>query len=115
MSDVPNTRRIALAAAVDTGFDGGLLVPLDRYLELGLQRYEDPGGTFSARAASGVTVSLRSSKGVVGLGDRRLDAGVFTTPFLVRPIVGREVINRLLMVLDGPKRELRVDGGGLNR
>ena len=39
---------------VDTGFDGGLLLPLEQYIGLGRQNFEEPGGTFVVRSASGL-------------------------------------------------------------
>lgn len=93
---------------VDTGFDGGLLLPLDQYLKLCLQDFEEPQGTFIARSALGLTINLRSSRGVAVVGDARIQCSIYTSPLLLRPLLGRELLNRLKVTLDGPRSELAV-------
>ncbi|MDG7008037.1 MAG: hypothetical protein JRN06_07310 [Nitrososphaerota archaeon] len=91
---------------VDTGFDGGLLIPLDQYVALGLQEYEEPGSAFVARSTLGVVVSLRSSKGIATVEGKSSDCSVYTTPLVLRPLLGRELLNRWKVMLDGPKSVL---------
>lgn len=91
---------------VDTGFDGGLLIPLDEYIRLGLQQYEESNRSFVARSAQGIAVSLRSSRGVVDVNGVLSECRVYTTPLLLKPLLGRELLNRWKVTLDGPNREL---------
>ncbi|MDV3293625.1 MAG: hypothetical protein LYZ70_05090, partial [Nitrososphaerales archaeon] len=93
LSDPASRASAEVSPMVDTGFDGGLLVPLDQYLGLGLQDFEEPGGTFVARSASGLTVSLRSSRGIAAVGGGRFRCSVYTSPLLLRPLLGRELLS----------------------
>ncbi len=108
VSDPASRASAEVSPMVDTGFDGGLLLPLDQYLGLRLQDFEEPEGTFVARSASGLTVSLRSSRGVAAVGGARFQCNVYTSPLLIRALLGRELLNRLKVTLDGPKGELTV-------
>lgn len=98
-----------LVAGVDTGFEGGLMIPLDDYLRLGLQGFEEPKSDVVARSTLGIAVRLRSSRGVVDVGGSRFVCGFYTTPLLLRPLLGRELLNKWKVSLDGPKAELAVD------
>ena len=106
LSDPASRGSAEVNPMVDTGFDGGLLLPLEQYLGLGLQNFEEPEGTFVARSASGLAFSLRSSRGMAAVGGTRFRCSVYTTPLLLRPLLGRELLNRLKVTLDGPKGEL---------
>lgn len=100
---------LKLTAKIDTGFSGSLLVTLEQYLKLGLHLYEEPEKGISARLATGVAVPLRASKGILPLGSERIDCAVYTTPLLLKPLLGRELLNRWKTMLDGPKRVVRIE------
>ena len=106
LSDPASRGSTEVTPMVDTGFDGGLLLPLEQYIGLGRQNFEEPGGTFVVRSASGLAISLRSSRGVAAVGGKRFRCSVYTSPLLLRPLLGRELLNRLKVSLDGPKGEL---------
>jgi predicted aspartyl protease len=106
VSDPRRRSRADVLTRVDTGFNGGLLIPLDQYVGLRLQEYEEPSSTFVARSAQGITVSLRSSRGIATVEGRASECSVYTTPLLLRPLLGRELLNRWKVTLDGPKTEL---------
>jgi clan AA aspartic protease len=108
VSDPERRSRVDISARVDTGFDGGLLIPLDAYIGLGLQQYEMSSRSFVARSAQGIEVNLRSSRGVIDLDSTVWEASIYTTPLLLRPLLGKELLNRWKVILDGPKRELTV-------
>jgi len=105
------TRRdnLGLEAKVDTGFSGSLLITLDHYLKLGLQRYEEPQKAETRRLATGLGVQIRASKGVLEVGSVRVNCAVYTTPILVKPLLGRELMNEWRLLLDGPKKRLDVE------
>jgi predicted aspartyl protease len=100
---------LKLTARVDTGFSGSLLVTLGQYTKLGLQLYEEPEEAVSARLASGAAVPLRASKGVVVLGPARIGCRVYTTPMLLAPLLGRDLLNRWRAILDGPKKTFQIE------
>ena len=110
VSDPLRRATAELMTRVDTGFDGGLLIPLERYLELGLQEFEDPSNSFVARSAQGVTVRLRSSRGIVTAQGRDFECSVYATPILLRPLLGVELLNHWRVVLHGPSEELSIAG-----
>ncbi len=108
LSDPASRSSAEVTLMVDTGFDGGLLLPLEQYLGLGLQDFEEPGGAFVARSALGLSVSLRSSRGVAAVGGIRIQCSVYTSPLLLRPLLGRELLNGLVVTLDGPRNEMSI-------
>ena len=112
VSDPMRHSSVDLEARIDTGFDGGLLIPLDHYLGLGLQLYEEPSSSFAARSALGVTVSLRSSTGVAQVEGGRFQCTIYTSPFLLHPLLGRDLLNRWMVTLDGPSSELTISHRG---
>ena len=85
-----------------------VIEPSARYLKLGLQDFEEPQGTFIARSALGLNLNLPSSRGVAVVGDAQIQCSVYTSPLLLRPLLGRELLNRLKVTLDGPRNELAV-------
>lgn len=108
VSDPRQRASVEVMTRVDTGLDGGLLIPLDQYVKLRLQEFEEPSSNFVARSAQGITVTLRASRGVVSVEGRRSECTVYSTPLLLRPLLGRELLNRWRVTLDGPRSELTV-------
>ena len=108
VSDPSQRSTVEMMTKVDTGFDGGLLIPLDQYIQLRLQEFEEPSGNFVGHSAQGITVSLRSSRGVVSVEGTRNECTIYSTPLLLRPLLGRELLNRWRVTLDGPRSELTV-------
>ena len=98
-----------LTAKVDSGFSGSVLIPLDQYLKLGLQLYEEPQKAVAGRLATGVVVPLRTSKGVLQIGSEQVPCSVYCTPLLQKPLVGRELLNLWRTVLNGPKRLVEME------
>ena len=102
-------RSLKFTAKIDTGFSGSLLITLEQYLSLGLHLYEEPEKAVSARLATGAAVPLRASKGILPLGSERIDCAVYTTPLLLSPLLGRELLNRWKTLLDGPKKVVQIE------
>ena len=115
VSDPLRRSKAGFLARVDTGFDGGLLMPLDSYVGLNLQDFEEPSAGFVARSAQGITVKLRSSRGFVGVQGEDFGCRIYTTPILLRPLLGMELLNRWKVTLDGPREELTLAGQGKGR
>lgn len=105
LGDPLGLRSLDLTVGVDTGFDGGLLLPFDAYLELGLQEFEESSAPVG-RTAQGIAVRLRESRGVVTLQGEGFPSRVFTTPLLLRPLLGLELLKLWGAVFDGPRAEL---------
>jgi predicted aspartyl protease len=116
VSDPLRRTKAELLTRVDTGFEGGLLIPLERYIGLGLQEFEEGGGHV-ARSAQGVAVRVRASRGIVSVLGQDFECAVYTTPILLRSLLGMELLNKWRVTLDGPQEELTVarsgDGGAV--
>ena len=110
LSDPLRRAKAEMLTRVDTGFDGGLLIPLDGYIDLRLQDFEEPSADFIAKSAQGITVKLRSSRGIVGVRGEDFPCRVYTTPILLRPLLGMDLLNRWKVTLDGPREELTLTG-----
>ncbi len=97
-------------ASVDTGFSGSLLLAPELYLKLGLNLYEEPE-VAEGLIAGGYSVELRVSNGVVELNGLKIPCKVYTTFFASKNLVGREILNRLRLVLDGRSRVVEIFTG----
>jgi len=97
------------AFRLDTGYPGQLLISTDLYEKLGLHLAELPEKEFGVyRTASGL-VEVKRSQALVTIPDLGIDMEVIVeTPRRIlfeRNLVGRELINRLKLLLDGVKGE----------
>ena len=94
---------------LDTGYPGQLLISTDLYEKLGLHLAELPEKEFGVyRTASGL-VEMKRSQAKIIVPDLGIDMEVIVeTPRRIlfeRNLVGRELINRLKLLLDGIKGE----------
>ena len=108
LGDPLGLRGIDVTARVDTGFDGGVLLPLETYLRLGLQEFEE-SSDLVGRTAQGTAVKLRESRGVVTLQGEQFASRVFTTPLLLKPLLGLDLLKHWRAIFDGPSGELLVE------
>ena len=92
---------------LDTGFSGGLFLPFETYVGLGLQLFELPPVT--AVLATGETVRLSASRAVVVVGRREYPCTVYTTLRASTTLLGLEVLSRLRVTLDGKKQAVTVE------
>jgi len=97
------------AFRLDTGYPGQLLISTDLYEKLGLHLAELPEKEFGVyRTASGL-VEMKRSQARITVPDLGIDMEVIVeTPRRIlfeRNLVGRELINRLKLLLDGVKEE----------
>ncbi len=96
-----------ITAYVDTGFDGGILIPFDLYENLGFVLVEEPRpsrGVFP----SGSTIKLHTAVTEIETAGFKMDAHIYSSPFIHRKLVGREVLNNLILLLNGPQTELEI-------
>ncbi|QOJ78992.1 hypothetical protein IG193_00560 [Infirmifilum lucidum] len=100
--------KVEVMAYVDTGFDGSLLLtaPLWERLRLGLiEMREDVYAVHAGSLPVRLQVAL-ASMSVCGL--FTLLTRVYMHPLLKWPLLGREILNRLLVELRGPELRVRV-------
>ena len=95
------TRSVNLKLVIDTGFQGGVLLPLQAYLKLRLNLMEEIKAT--AVTATGVEVKLRVAKAIVDLGGKQIESKAYTTLGVRRPLLGREVLKRAGLLYNPPK------------
>ncbi len=110
LSDPLSQQSIEIRAKIDTGFSGSLLIGLEDYTRVGLQFHEEPENTAVGRLTSGASVSLKVSQGILKLGDtERIPCTVYTTPLLMRPLIGRQLLNLWKISLDGQKGLMEIE------
>ena len=100
---------IESAFRLDTGYPGQLLISTDLYEKLGLHLAELPEKEFGVyRTASGL-VEMKRGQAKIIVPDLGINMEVIVeTPRRIlfeRNLVGRELINRLKLLLDGVKGE----------
>lgn len=105
ISDPLREKSTKLRLVIDTGFQGGILIPLQVYLSLNLNMFEKPKA--SAVTATGAEIELRVAKAVVRLGDKEIECHAYTTLGVKRALLGREVLKQV-GVLYNPPNELLI-------
>ena len=98
---------IEVTAFIDTGFDGGILIPFNLFEKLQLNLVEEPypaQGVFP----TGLTTSLHEALVKVETCNMRFTVHAYSTPFINKKLVGRELLNKLILTLNGPKKELEI-------
>jgi len=98
------TKSIRLKFLIDTGFQGGILIPFKAYLSLDLNLFEKEETI--AATATGTEVKLRTSKAIIEFDDENLECEAYTTLGVRRALLGREVLSRVGLLYN-PPRELK--------
>jgi len=91
-----------LECVIDTGFSGGLLVPLSTFESLGLLSalVQDE---YLAVMPDSRRVPLYTAREVVTAGSSRVPTLVHAAPTLDRRLVGRAFLQSFVTTLDGPR------------
>lgn len=95
-----NGEALKFELTMDTGFQGGVLIPLHAYLNLGLNLHEEP--KITGRTATGNVVEFRVSKVMVKLDNMSVSCHAYTTLGVWRPLLGREVLKKLGLLYKPP-------------
>lgn len=100
-----NVEGFSIAAAVDTGFDGGVLIPFPLFSSLGFMKAlsEDE---FHLGLPDSKKVSLYSSRRMIRVGGMDVAAYIHSSSEVSRKVVGRELLGSFTAILDGRKEEL---------
>ncbi len=87
---------------IDTGFQGGVLIPLRTYVDLGLNLLEEPKVT--ARTAVGSSVELRVSRVIIEIDslNLKLMCSAYTALGVRRSLLGREVLKKVGLLYKPP-------------
>ncbi len=102
-------RNEELTMIVDTGFEGYLLIPYKMYRELGFSKHEHPISEFPfIEAVTGMVTKIRSAPAKLRIGTIALCIDVWTMPDCNEILLGLDVLNKLLLKLNGPERILEI-------
>ncbi len=97
-----NGAQVRIHLTLDTGFQGGVLIPLKTYVKLGLNLAEELKTI--GRTALGGRVELRTSRVVVVVDGRRIPCHAYTAVGVRRPLMGREVLKELGLLYRPPHK-----------
>ncbi|RLE72446.1 MAG: hypothetical protein DRJ37_02810 [Thermoprotei archaeon] len=101
-------KNIVLAFKVDTGFAGGIMLPYDVYTELELTLAEEPYPLIG-RFATGSTIKLYRAYTKVELEKSiKFHVYAYSSPYISKKLVGRELLNKLKLLLNGPQKTLEI-------
>ncbi|MDT7890429.1 MAG: hypothetical protein RQ885_15820 [Desulfurococcales archaeon] len=101
ISDPLEERSVETDMVIDTGFQGGILIPLRTHLDLNLDLFEEMKAM--GETAIGGTVELRVSKVIIKLGKAKIRCSAYTTLGVKRSLMGREVLKELGLLYRPPK------------
>ncbi len=101
ISDPLEERSVETDMVIDTGFQGGVLIPLRTYMDLNLDLFEEMKAT--GETAIGGTVELRVSKVIIKFGKAKIRCSAYTTLGVKRSLMGREVLKELGLLYRPPK------------
>ena len=94
---------------VDTGYPGQLLISTDLYNKLNLHLSELPEEDFGIYNTASGLVEVKRSEALIEIPQLslRLEAIIETPRYFIfkRNLIGRELINKLKMLLNGPEKE----------
>ncbi len=97
-----DSRSMDAELVIDTGFQGGVLIPLRTYVSLGLNLLEEPKVT--ARTAVGSSTELRVSKVLVEIKGVKVLCTAYTTLGVRRALIGREVLKGIGLLYKPPHK-----------
>ncbi len=103
--DPLSDKSIEVELVVDTGFQGGVLIPLRIYVELGLNLFEEP--MVIAQTAVGDKIELRVSRALIRINDMLIPCSAYTTLGVKKALLGREVLMKTGLLYKPPD-EIRV-------
>lgn len=96
-----------LELLVDTGFGGGVLIPFHLYEDLGLTLFEVPDKYYGI-LPTGIPITLHTATANIAIGKLSLKTHIHSHPLIEKQLAGRKLINKLKLLLDGPKEELEI-------
>jgi len=100
------TRRREVKAKLDTGFEGGLFLPFEVYVDLGLQLFET--SRVVASLATGEFTELFASRAIVVVGGLECLCSAYTTLKASKCLLGWEVLSKLRVTLDGKRGKMSI-------
>jgi len=102
VKDPLKERKVITELIIDTGFQGGVLIPIETYVSLNLNLYEELKTL--ARTAVGKTVELRASKAFIKVGEREVLCSAYTALNVEKSLLGREVLSKVGLLYSPPDK-----------
>ncbi len=93
-------KTLNIKLVIDTGFQGGVLIPLRTYLDLGLHLHEEP--KVIAKTAVGGEVELRVSRVIIKVNNKGILCRAYTTLGVKKALLGREILEKLGLLYKPP-------------
>jgi clan AA aspartic protease len=98
-----------LTFIVDTGFEGNILIPSRLYKKLGFHKYENPASEFPIlETVAGMVLKIRSAPAKLSIENLKMTIDVWTMPDCNELLLGLDVLNKLLIKLNGPEKTLEI-------
>ncbi|RLE59493.1 MAG: hypothetical protein DRJ35_05645 [Thermoprotei archaeon] len=89
----PLNKKVRLNFIIDTGFAGGILIPLDTYVSLNLHLFESTKKV--GKLATGITIELRVSKAILDFDGIKIPCHAYTSLGVSKNLLGREVLEKI--------------------
>ncbi len=103
------SKKDELTMIVDTGFEGHLIIPSRLYKHFGFQKYEHAISEFPIlETVGGMVIKIRSAPALLKIEDHKMDIDVWTMPDCNEILLGLEVLNKLILKLDGLENVLEI-------
>jgi len=102
LRDPLKEREVITELIIDTGFQGGVLIPIETYVSLNLNLYEELKAL--ARTAVGRTIELRASKAFIEVGGREVLCSAYTALNVEKSLLGREVLSKVGLLYSPPEK-----------
>lgn len=106
---VTPTTREELTMRVDTGFEGYLLIPHKMYKKLDFFKREHPISEFPViETVTGMVTKIRSAPAKLCIEDIEMNIDVWTMPECNEILLGLDVINEMVLKLNGIEKVLEI-------
>ncbi len=103
------SRKEELSMIVDTGFEGHILIPSRLYKKFGFQKYEHSASEFPIlETVAGMAIKIRSAPAELIIDDLQIEIDVWTMPECNEILLGLEVLDELILKLNGPEKVLEI-------
>lgn len=103
----PRVRDYELELMVDTGFSGGVLIPYRLYNELKLTLIEEQN-KYLGILPVGIPIVLHTALTEARIRNFTFEIHVHSNPLIDKKLAGRELLNSMKILLNGPKKELEI-------
>ena len=105
------SKQKSLSVLIDTGYDGFLVVPEEVYEDLGLDTFEIAEDEIPiVESFTGEKIHLRTANTLIEIKDliKETIIEVDTTPYCKEPLIGRQLLELFITILDGKRQSLKL-------